>query len=173
MHDRDWIILCLEMGPRDEVVQWANKILSENRGRRAIIVTHAYLFRNNQRYDYRNGHERASPHPWGNDGEELWQKLIKKHSNVMIVISGHVATGGKGYRKDKGDRGNVVHQMMCDYQKKEMGGLAYLRLLEFDPDGETVQVRTYSPYREKMQISSLEDFVFKLQDAPAAASSAN
>jgi hypothetical protein len=170
MHDRDWIILCLEMGPRDEVVQWANKVLAENHGRRAIIVTHAYLFRNNKRYDYRSGHERASPHPWGNDGEELWQKLIKKHPNVMIVISGHVATGGTGYRKDKGDHGNIVHQMMCDYQKKEMGGLAYLRLLEFAPDGESVQVRTYSPHRKKMQVSSLEDFVFKLQDAPAATS---
>jgi hypothetical protein len=63
--------------------------------------------------------------------------------------------------------------MMCDYQQKEMGGLAYLRLLKFAPDGEAVQVRTCSPYRETMQIFILKDFVFKLQDAPAAASSAS
>ena len=54
-----------------------------------------------------------------------------------------------------------------------MGGLAYLRLLEFAPDGETVQVRTYSPYRKKMQISKVEDFAFKLRDAPRATSSDN
>ncbi len=166
MHDQDWMILCLEMGPRDEVIQWAHKVLSKNRARRTIVVTHAYLFRDNKRYDHRNGRERASPHPWGNDGEELWQKLIRKHANVMIVISGHVSTGGLGYRTDTGDRGNAVHQMMCDYQKKEKGGLAYLRLLEFAPNGETVQVRTYSPYTKKTRISELEDFAFKLQDAP-------
>ncbi len=164
MHDRDWMILCLEMGPRDKIIHWANKILKEKKNHRTIVVTHAYLFRNNKRYDHRNGKERASPHPWGNDGEELWQKLIKKHANIMIVMSGHVATGGIGYRKDLGDHGNVVHQMMCDYQKKKMGGLAYMRLLEFLPDGKTVQVRTYSPYRKKLQISHLEDFKFVLKE---------
>ena len=77
-------------------------------------------------------------------------------------MSGHVSTGGIGYRTDKGDHGNVVHQMMCDYQKKEKGGLAYLRLLEFAPGGKTVQVRTYSPYRKKLQVSKLEDFTFQV-----------
>ena len=169
MHDRDWMILCLEFGPRDEVVRWADMILSKLHDRRTIVVTHAYLYRNNERYDHTRGvRERASPHAWGHDGEELWQKLIKKHANVMIVMSGHVATGGKGYRKDEGEHGNVVHQMMCDYQKKKKGGLAYLRLLEFASDGETVQVRTYSPSTRKMRISKLEDFTFKLQDAPRA-----
>ena len=168
MHERDWIILCLEMGPRDEVIKWADRVLSEHRNRRTIIVTHAYLFRNNQRYDHRNGKERASPHPWGNDGEELWQKLIKKHANIMIVISGHVSTGGLGYRVDAGDHGNAVHQMMCDYQKKPKGGLAYFRLLEFAPDATTVQVRTYSPHRNKTRRSELEEFKFKLRDAMAS-----
>jgi hypothetical protein len=169
MHNRDWMILCLELGPRDEVVRWADGILAKHQDRRTIVVTHAYLYRNNQRYDHTRGiRERASPQAWGHDGEELWQKLIKKHANVMIVMSGHVATGGKGYRKDDGDHGNAVHQMMCDYQKKPMGGLAYLRLLEFAPDGKTVQVRTYSPYRRKLQVSKLEDFTFELQDAAAS-----
>ncbi len=163
MHERDWMILCLEMGPRDEVIRWADEVLSKHQDRRTIVVTHAFLYRNNKRYDHRSGRERASPHPWGNDGEELWQKLLKKHANVMIVMSGHVSTGGIGYRKDAGDHGNVVHQMMCDYQKKEKGGLAYMRLLEFAPDGKAVQVRTYSPYRKKMQVSHLEDFVFQLE----------
>jgi hypothetical protein len=168
MHERDWMILCLEMGPRDTIIKWADGVLSEHRKRRTIVVTHAYLFRNNRRYDHRNGKERASPHPWGNDGEELWQKLIKKHPNIMIVISGHVSTGGLGYRVDAGDHGNAVHQMMCDYQKKPKGGLAYFRLLEFAPDSTTVQVRTYSPYRNKTRRSDLEEFAFKLHNASAS-----
>ena len=49
---RDWILLVLEMGPRDEVVAWANEVLERHRERLALLVTHAYLFRDNQRYDH-------------------------------------------------------------------------------------------------------------------------
>lgn len=66
---RDWIILVLEIGPRDEVVAWANSVLERHADRLALLVTHAYLFRNNTRYDHRRGRQRASPHGWGNDGE--------------------------------------------------------------------------------------------------------
>jgi len=163
---RDWITLGLECGPRKAVIAWANKVLEKYRDHSAIIVTHAYLFRNNRRYDYRHGSQRASPHNFhgdGADGEELWQQLIRKHPNVMIVISGHVATGGLGYLASEGDYGNTVHQMMACYQKMRQGGQGYMRLLEFLPDGKRVQVRTYSPSLKKTRTSKLEDFTFKLQ----------
>ena len=67
--DRDWIILVLEFGPRDAVVAWANRVLERYPKRLGILVTHAYLFRGNTRYDHLRGSQRASPHGWGNDGE--------------------------------------------------------------------------------------------------------
>jgi len=162
---RDWIVLSLEMGPRDETVTWANRILERHVDRPAIIVTHAYLFRDNQRYDRRLGRQRASPMGWGNDGEELWQKLVRRHRNVMIVHSGHVSTGGLGYLASEGDYGNTVHQLMVDYEKMKGGGMAYLRLLEFLPDGKTVQVRSYSPALKTTRSSPLEEFTFELRAA--------
>ncbi len=39
--------------------------------------------------------------------------------------------------------GQKVHEMMAAYHDPPEG---YLRLLEFHPNGTTVQVRTYSPY---------------------------
>ena len=162
---RKWIILSLECGPRNEVVAWANKVLTNNPGRLAILVTHAYLFRNNVRYDHTKGKQRASPHGWGNDGQELWDKLVRRHRNMMIVLSGHVSTGGLGYLASKGDHGNTVHQMMVDYEKMRGGGQAYMRLLEFLPDGKTVQVRTYSPATKLTRTSKLEEFTFKLKPA--------
>ena len=115
--DQDWIALGLEFGPRQEVVEWADRILDQHADRCVAVVTHAYLFRDNQRYDYAKGSQRASPHGFagdGNDGEELWQKLIRKHKNVMVVISGHVRTGGPtgSYLASEDDHGNIVHQMM-------------------------------------------------------------
>ncbi|MDP7286370.1 MAG: metallophosphoesterase [Phycisphaerae bacterium] len=160
-----WIIVSLECGPRNEVVAWANKVLNDNADRLAIFVTHAYLFRNNVRYDHTKGKQRASPHGWGNDGQELWDKLVRKHRNMMIVLSGHVSTGGLGYLASKGDHGNTVHQMMVDYEKMRGGGKAYMRLLEFLPDNKTVQVRTYSPATKQTKNSKLEEFTFKLKPA--------
>ncbi len=163
---RDWIILALECGPRDEVVEWANKVLEQHANRLAIIVTHAYLFRDSTRYDHKSGRsQRASPHEWGNDGEQLWQKLVRRHPNTMIVLSGHVSTGGLGYLASEADRGNKVHQMMVDYEKMRGGGMAYMRLLEFLPDGRTAQVRTYSPALKSTRKLELEEFRFTLKFA--------
>jgi hypothetical protein len=35
--------------------------------------------------------------------------------------------------------------MLSNYQFRNLGGEGYMRLLEFKPDGKTVQVSTYSP----------------------------
>ena len=161
---RKWIILALECGPRNEVVAWASTVLERHVDRLAIVVTHAYLFRNNTRYDHTAGkRERASPHGWGNDGEERWRKLVRRHRNTMIVLSGHVSTGGLGYLASEADHGNMVHQMMADYEKMKDGGMGYMRLLEFLPDGRTVQVRTYSPVLKSTRRSELEEFRFELK----------
>lgn len=163
INGQDWIILGLEYGPRDEVLEWANEVLAKYKNHRAMIITHAYLFRGNVRYDQYKGSMRASPAGWGNDGEEQWNKLVRKHPNVMVVISGHVRTGGPegSYLASEGDYGNTVHQMMTNYQKWK--GAAYLRLLEFLPDGKTVRVRTYSPILNQKRESSFEHFEFTLQ----------
>ncbi|MBN1422607.1 MAG: metallophosphoesterase [Planctomycetes bacterium] len=161
--DRDWLILVLELGPRDEIVAWANDVLERHRDRLAIIVTHAYLFRGNVRYDHLRGAQRASPHGWGNDGEELWRKLVRRHPNAMIVLSGHVSTGGTGYLASEGNYGNTVHQIMADYEKGPRGGSAYLRLLEFLPDGKTVQVKTFSPALDRYMTDPENQFTFALE----------
>ena len=47
----DWIILALEWAPRNETVQWANDVLAKHPRRKAILVTHAYLYSDSTRYD--------------------------------------------------------------------------------------------------------------------------
>lgn len=167
---RKWLILSLECGPRNAVIDWANKVLARHRNHPAIILTHAYLYYGNERYDHERGRERASPHGLygeGADGEELWSRLVRRHPGVMMVICGHLSSGYVGYREDEGDYGNAVHQMMCDYEKMSGGGMGFLRLLEFLPDGRTVQVRTFSPVTGEVnpRDPDLEQFTFKLRPA--------
>jgi predicted phosphodiesterase len=174
-----WIVLSLEMGPRKEVIAWANKVLEEHKDRLAIILTHGYLYYGNERYDHTKGGQRASPYNFygeGADGEMLWNQLVRRHANVMMVVCGHLSSQYVGYRKDEADHGNIVHQMLVDYEKMR-GGHGFLRVLEFLPDGKTVQVRTYSPVTKQirspitrgdapLQDPKLEEFTFELQTAP-------
>ena len=163
---RKWIALALECGPRDEVVTWANEVLDQHPDHLALLVTHAYLYNDNTRFDHKSGRKQKSgPHKWGNDGEELWQKLLKQHANMMLVVCGHVAKGGLGYLASQGDHGNTVHQVLVDYQSCSRGGEAYLRLLEFLPDGKTVQARSYSPAVDRYKTDAGNQFVFTLKIA--------
>jgi hypothetical protein len=178
INGQKWIVLSLEMGPRKEVINWANKVLDEHKDRLAIILTHGYLYYGNERYDHTKGGQRASPYNFygeGADGEMLWNQLARKHANVMIVICGHLSSQYVGYRKDEADHSNMVHQMLVDYEKMR-GGYGFLRVLEFLPNGKTVQVRTYSPVTKEigspvtrgddpLQDPKLEEFTFELQTA--------
>ena len=117
-----------------------------------------------------------------NGGEDIWQKLVKITPNIKLVICGHVATpdekfeSAAGFRTDKNDAGNTVVQMMFNTQAigggmSGNGGDGWLRILEFMPDGKTVDVVTYSPLfgfsaRTKdiaIEESACNKFSFKLE----------
>lgn len=157
-----YLVLALEFGPRDSVLEWANQIVASKPDHKVMMITHAYLYHDDTRYDWaakgakQSGNPKKGQYVRGsvNDGEEMWQKLVSKHGNFEFVFSGHVCADGVGYRADKGDAGNVVHQMLVNFQDgrgavkplRGWGGGGFLRLLQFLPDGKTVRVRTYSPW---------------------------
>lgn len=172
---KKWLVLALEFGPRDAVLEWAGKVLRDHPNHRAIVITHAYLHSSNARLQYLPwaGSQAHNPHAYPldladdgdlNDGEEIWTKLIRPHANVRLVLSGHVLDDGEGRLTSVGDHGQVVHQIVQNYQPgvidSEFGGNGYMRLMEFWPDGETVRVRTFSPYLgEYMDLPGHEFFV--------------
>ena len=169
----DWLILALEFGPRNGTVSWANSVINLYPNRRVILITHAYLYNDDTRYNWaaKNTAQSWNPHnypvasdPAGvNDGEELWQKLVKIHPNFVLTVNGHVLGDGLGRLASTGDLGNVVHQTLVNYQMKPLGGEAYLRLLEFQPDGTNVQAKTYSPLYGTYKTDAQNQFVLTLQ----------
>ncbi|HEY0707434.1 MAG TPA: metallophosphoesterase, partial [Polyangia bacterium] len=167
---RDYIALMLEWGPRDEVIAWANQIMEQNQDRYGILVTHAYMYSDSRRYDHRDPSQLWNPHIYGtpgtvNDGEELWEKLVRRHRFVM-VLNGHVLNDGTGYLASVTDRGNICHQMLSNYQFRALGGEGYLRLLEFLADGKTVRVYTYSPLYDSFLTEVDQNFSFTLDLPP-------
>ncbi len=167
---RQWIVIALEWAPRDETIDWANSIMDQHPDRYGILMTHAYLYFDDQRYDYSTWKtkQRWSPRDTQipgsrNDGQDLWNKLVRKH-NFVFVFSGHVIGDGTGYRTDKNDAGQTVHQILSNYQMRDFGGEAYMRLMEFLPDGKTVKVRSYSPLYDRLLTRNDQQFTVLLDD---------
>jgi len=117
----------LEYGPRDVAADWAAKVVRENADRKAILLTHAYLYRDSTRYDWAKYGTEQSWDPKGNkalmsaaggvsDGEDLWKKVIAPSKNVVLTLNGHVLYNGTGHLISKADDGHTVHQVLANYQ---------------------------------------------------------
>jgi hypothetical protein len=162
-----WLVISLEFGPRDAVLAWADGIAKQYPNTPAMLLTHAYLFEDNTRYDHvgRPG-QSWNPHnypiasaPGGvNDGEEIWQKLVLGNSNIQFVFCGHVLDRGTGRLTSTRPDGTTVNQLLANYQVQDLGGGAYLRVLQFFPAARTIHVRTYSPYYDNFKTDPENDF---------------
>jgi hypothetical protein len=80
-----------------------------------------------------------------------------------MVFNGHVLNDGLGRLFSTNNYGGVVHQMLVNYQMKALGGEAFLRLVEFLPDGKTVQIKAYSPYYGTYKTDIQNQFILTLQ----------
>lgn len=165
---RKWMVIGLEWGARDEAVAWADKVMSQHKDRTGILITHAYMFNDDTRYDWKRYGDKQPWNPYAyktprpvNDGEDMWQKLVRKH-NFAFTLNGHVLGDGTGYLASKNDSGKTVHQILQNYQMRELGGEGYLRLFEFLPDQKSVRIRTYSPVFDRFMATPDQSFDIQL-----------
>lgn len=171
---RKWLVLALEFGPRDDVLRWANEVVQSHPKHSAVLITHAYLRADGTRFDRQvstPGQKRPnkgfdhylqlSKSAAGfNDGADMWDKLVSRHANFVLVLSGHVCTSA--HLVSTGIKGNIVHQVLVDYQDAEQGGNGWLRLLQMLPDGRTVRVRDYTPLLDQTSTDPACTFEFQL-----------
>jgi rhamnogalacturonyl hydrolase YesR len=158
-HDNSWyhfeaaglkfLIVALEYHPRDEVLEWANRVVADHPGHRAIVLTHAYLKGNKTRTTNKLKLK-------GNNGEEIWQKFVRKHKNMFMVLCGHFS--GEALLTSTGDHGNQVHQILSDYQEMHNGGESWLRYMVFKPDSNKISIHTYNPALDKFRNGSSSRF---------------
>jgi hypothetical protein len=160
---RKMLIFSLEWEPRPATVTWANQIaaLPQYADHTAVLLTHNYLTPNDTRSNSTNVAADYS-------GEELWQGLVRQHENFELVFNGHFGGDGAGYLQSTGVAGNDVHQLFFNTQFETLGGDGWIRLIEFLEDGETVRVRTYSPYHELARLSAPNSFEFEISPLPSS-----
>ncbi|MCE9607654.1 MAG: metallophosphoesterase [Planctomycetia bacterium] len=170
---RDFLVLSLEFGPRNDVVRWANEVAAANKDKSIVLLTHAYMYYDETRYDWAKcgKDQKWNPHDYKvaaataddvNDGEQLWQKLVSKHENFVLTLNGHVLNDGLARIVSKTPGGREVPQVLVNFQMKPHGGDGWLRLLEFKADGKTVDVRDYSPTLNRQNESKQNRFLMEL-----------
>lgn len=167
-----WMVLSLEFGPRDTVLQWANKLVGDHPDRLVILNTHAYMYSDSTRQGP-GDHWRAQGYGIGqgtgtdavNDGEDIWEKLVKKHANIRFVFSGHVLNSGVGTLVSINEAGYPVYQFLANYQEgvqgSVKGGNGWLRILTLDLDGHALQMQTFSPYINEYRQEEPHNFQIK------------
>lgn len=167
----DWLIISLEFGPRNKVLQWASEIAASHHDHKIIVNTHAYLYSDDKRLseihehkwlpqNYRLGKKTGDEAV--NDGEQIWEKFIRHHSNIMFVFCGHVLNDGTGLLISEGIHGNKVYQMLANYQTgvegSENGGNGFLRTITIDKSNGSATTKTYSPFTGSYKTESDHEF---------------
>ncbi|MGK0187362.1 MAG: hypothetical protein ACI9R3_003149 [Verrucomicrobiales bacterium] len=144
-----FLILSLEYQPPTAVLEWANQVVADYPDTRVIVNTHSFLNVNDR----------------NDTGKNIWDSFVRKHTNIFLVVSGHLSVGR---RADKGDHGNLVHQVLANYQGHRRGGNGWLRVLRFLPDEDRIEVSTFSTVLQRFmgvgdpKWSRLEDNAFDL-----------
>ncbi len=150
-----YLILTLDYGPTDKILAWADQVVQAHPDHNVIVTTHAYLFRDGTTLDSGDVCPPSASNPAFNNGDQVWEKFVKKHENIVMVLSGHDPCAQVVVNQTKGDHGNVVTQLLIDPQGVDVSTLTgAVALLHFSADGSKVTVEYYSTLQEAYYLSS-------------------
>ena len=158
-----YLFMNLDFLLRDSVLAWANHIISQNPDCRVIVSTHIYMSATGTYYKATGDNSLESKYFCENNGEGLWDKLLRKHENIVMLICGHNPTDDIYYRTKTGDHGNKVTEILIDPQTtdKNYSGTGLVAMFYFSEDGREVEVQYYSTAKDAF-FKSNNQFTLKL-----------
>ncbi|WP_346238727.1 metallophosphoesterase [Niabella insulamsoli] len=140
-------------GYEKTVLKWADSVLSVHPDRKAILVSHSMLSRPKVTTsgDKPGMGDNSSESNFTKQGQSIYE-MAKKHSNVFLMLGGHIA--GEGFRKDTYN-GNIIKTYLQDYQSRQSppyggskdrnGGSGTMRLMRLNKTKQTLSVLTFTP----------------------------
>jgi hypothetical protein len=168
VNGKQYLVLALEYVPRDASLDWAKTVLDANPDKEVIVVTHSFMWTDGTRADQCNNND-IDPRN-GNQGEDVWQKLLINYPNLSLVLNGHFIGGNASRRADWGLHQNLVNQIFANYQNLTNGGNGWLRIMTFRPSLNRIDVLTYSPYLKQFKDDSNNQFSLTWHSTPSSAS---
>ena len=160
--DTDFLLIGLDYGASDEELEWASIVVDAHPNHKVIVTTHGYLEQEGNRMDSDYPGTPSAGSDYENDanynhGQGMWEKFISQHENIFLVISGHNCSENVVYRQDYGVHGNLVTQILIDFQdldlqllavKKEIGA-GMVVMLYMNEDCSKIEIAAYSTIREQ------------------------
>ena len=135
INGRPFIILMMGYSIGEDDYGWINESLRKHSDRDAILGFHSYLDASGKRTSV---------------GKKIFDNVVKPNPNVRMVLCGH--RHGEYLKRVEidGDGGSVrvVYEILANHQAEANGGDGKIVLMTFGLDGESVSVRTYSPWTD-------------------------
>ena len=107
------MLVTLDFGPTNDVLEWANGVVEAHPYHNVIITTHGYMDSNGLLLRSSNTGS-ITQHGGYNEGVDIWEKLVSKHANIVMVLCGHVNAEEVKVNRMIGDHGNVVTQLLIN-----------------------------------------------------------
>lgn len=165
---KKFFVIALEFLPRDTILAWAghlcDSLYAVDPTRDVMITTHAYQSWTGQLANDTTVYSTATygMTSGNNNGQQMWDKLIKKKRNIKWVFNGHFIVFNYNYNTATqdpspglgltahmlatGENGNMINQLYANYQDDTLGGRGYIMRLLFKPSQNKVEVKFYSTY---------------------------
>lgn len=158
----DFLMIGLDYGASDDELAWAGSIVEAHPDHKVIITTHGYLEQegNHMGADYPSTPCAGSDYENDanyNHGKGMWEKFISQYENIFLVMSGHNCDEDVIYRQDYGIHGNVVTQILIDFQDLDLQllatkgevGAGIVTMLYMNEDCSKIEMASYSTIREQ------------------------
>ncbi len=178
-----WLVMTLDYGITERELDWAGDVIAANPDYRVILSMHSYLYHDktidgegdtqstafpNPNWDYTmdmRADNKTEVNPEGPvyNPDGIWERLVSRHSNIELVLSGHIPNGAPQMSQLVGDNGNTVTQILIDPQSMDLpanntSGCGMVAMLYFNEDGtladsqwdeKTIDLEWYSTIKQK------------------------
>lgn len=126
----------------DQDIAYAKTVLEANPDTDVILSTHEYMGNKNVRTS---------------TGEYVFDQLVKKYSNIKMVLSGHVNGASRQISAVDDDLDGItdrqVIELLYDFQEEDSTlGSSYIRKMGLDYTNNQIICSVYSPYFNDMEI---------------------
>lgn len=162
-----YLVISVEFGADNDVLDWANKVVSSYPNCRVIVDTHTYIGGDGEIIGRGKPHA-ASTYPWVNyvqinDPVEMYEKFISQHENIFMVLSGHVPSDDILVKESVGKHGNKIIQLLIDAQGVlASGSESILSMITFDELNQTIGINYVSTTNKKLyNVQNQFEYSFK------------
>ncbi len=129
-----WMVLVLELWPRQTVVDWAKTVVASHPDHNVIVATHDFISEGG--IEQGAGYGELTP-------QQVFDQMVSVYPNVKMTISGH--TGYASNRVLTGKNGNKIYSFLQTFHSNTTNPV---RLFTIDTQADTIKTWIYAPYTD-------------------------